>query len=154
MELSCCKVSFFLLPRRVTPRTRKLFAGNLDHYEAGSVQTFLDLQGNAILVKRDTAGLNAFSSTCPHLGCHVYWEAEKQRFFCPCHNGVFNADGVAVSGPPAVIQAAETKGPAMKRKYERKVQEHLAKEEPQWLKGLKPEEAEALKKMYEQRYNQ
>ncbi|MFQ5902732.1 MAG: ubiquinol-cytochrome c reductase iron-sulfur subunit [Candidatus Binatia bacterium] len=91
----------FLLPRRVRPRTRRLFAGQVDQYKIGSVQSFLDLRGNEILVKRSDSGLQAFSSACPHLGCRVHWEAEKQRFFCPCHKGVFNADGVAVSGPPA-----------------------------------------------------
>ena len=91
----------FLLPRRVRPRTRRLFAGQVAQYKVGSVQSFFDLQGNEILVRRSDLGLQAFSSTCPHLGCRVHWEAEKQRFFCPCHNGVFNADGVAISGPPA-----------------------------------------------------
>jgi len=91
----------FILPERVRPRTRKLFAGQLDQFKVGSVQSFFDLQGNKILVKRSESEIQAFSSTCPHLGCHVHWEVEKKRFFCPCHNGVFNADGVAVSGPPA-----------------------------------------------------
>ena len=27
--------------------------------------------------------------TCPHLGCQVHWQAQPQRYFCPCHNGVF-----------------------------------------------------------------
>ena len=31
----------------------------------------------------------ALSSICPHLGCRVHWEASNNRFFCPCHNGVF-----------------------------------------------------------------
>ena len=26
---------------------------------------------------------------------------QEQRFFCPCHRGVFDPNGVAVSGPPA-----------------------------------------------------
>ena len=42
----------------------------------------------------------ALSSTCPHLGCQVRWEAQNSRFFCPCHNGVFDATGVATGGPP------------------------------------------------------
>lgn len=91
----------FLLPRRVGPRMRKLFAGQTDQYPIGKVQTFLDLEGNKILVKRRESGLEAFSSVCPHLGCHVHWEEDRQRFFCPCHNGVFNPDGIATAGPPA-----------------------------------------------------
>lgn len=91
----------FLLPQRLRPPTRRLFAGQLDQFEVGSLQAVLDLQGNQILVKRDAQGLRAFNATCPHLGCRVHWEADKKRFFCPCHNGAFNADGVATEGPPA-----------------------------------------------------
>ena len=42
----------------------------------------------------------ALSSTCPHLGCQVRWEAQNDRFFCPCHNGVFDPSGKATGGPP------------------------------------------------------
>jgi Rieske Fe-S protein len=42
----------------------------------------------------------ALSSTCPHLGCQVRWEPQNDRFFCPCHNGVFDPSGVATGGPP------------------------------------------------------
>ena len=47
------------------------------------------------------AGFQALSSTCPHLGCQVEWQGQNNRFFCPCHNGVFNPEGVAIEGPPA-----------------------------------------------------
>lgn len=43
----------------------------------------------------------ALSSTCPHLGCKVHWEPQNNRFFCPCHNGVFDPSGTATAGPPA-----------------------------------------------------
>ena len=42
----------------------------------------------------------ALSSTCPHLGCQVHWEPQNARFFCPCHNGVFDPEGRALAGPP------------------------------------------------------
>ena len=42
----------------------------------------------------------------------------------------------------------------MKAKYERKVREHLNQTEHIWLKGLSPEEAERLRQMYQQRYNE
>jgi hypothetical protein len=31
----------------------------------------------------------------------VHWEPQNDRYFCPCHNGVFQPDGVAIGGPPA-----------------------------------------------------
>ena len=46
-------------------------------------------------------GFLALSSTCPHLGCKVFWEPQNDRFFCPCHNGVFDRNGDPRSGPPA-----------------------------------------------------
>lgn len=42
----------------------------------------------------------ALSSTCPHLGCIVKWEPHNNRFFCPCHNGVFDPTGKGIAGPP------------------------------------------------------
>ena len=43
----------------------------------------------------------ALSSVCPHLGCQVHWQPHKNRFYCPCHNGVFDPRGKAIEGPPA-----------------------------------------------------
>lgn len=42
----------------------------------------------------------ALSSVCPHLGCNVHWQPRENRYFCPCHNGAFDAGGRGISGPP------------------------------------------------------
>ncbi|HET7102865.1 MAG TPA: Rieske (2Fe-2S) protein [Terracidiphilus sp.] len=42
----------------------------------------------------------AFSISCTHLGCPVRWLAEADLFMCPCHGGVFYANGTVASGPP------------------------------------------------------
>jgi hypothetical protein len=55
---------------------------------------------------------------------------------------------------PALVEAAATKGPKVEEKYRQKVEELLAQEDHAWMKGLKPEEAEALRRMYRERYNQ
>jgi len=91
----------FLLPRRSGRPTRKLFVGPVDRFQVGAVTSIRDLEGNEVLVKRGPSGFQAFSSVCPHLGCRVRWEEDEQQFFCPCHRGFFNADGVATAGPPA-----------------------------------------------------
>jgi menaquinol-cytochrome c reductase iron-sulfur subunit len=44
--------------------------------------------------------VHALSATCTHLGCQVRWDAASTRFRCPCHGGVFAADGSVVEGPP------------------------------------------------------
>lgn len=91
----------YLLPRRLQAKTRLIFAGRVDDFPLGGVRTVQDLQGTPVLVKRLESGFTAFDSTCPHLGCKVHWEPDNNRFFCPCHNGEFDADGVAYGGPPA-----------------------------------------------------
>ena len=55
---------------------------------------------------------------------------------------------------PAVIEAAGTKGSAMRRKYQQRVDRLMAQEEHVWKKGLSAEEVEALQQMYQERYNQ
>jgi Rieske Fe-S protein len=37
---------------------------------------------------------------CAHLGCPVEWFAESALFMCPCHGGVYYANGEHASGPP------------------------------------------------------
>lgn len=90
----------FLVPRRTAPPTRPIFIGRLADFPPGEVKTVHDLEGRAILIRRTPEGLQAFSSVCPHLGCQVHWEEDEERFFCPCHRGLFDAEGVAYGGPP------------------------------------------------------
>ncbi|MGB7437058.1 MAG: Rieske (2Fe-2S) protein [Candidatus Acidiferrum sp.] len=42
----------------------------------------------------------AFSVDCTHLGCPIRWLPTANLFMCPCHGGVFYADGTVASGPP------------------------------------------------------
>jgi Rieske Fe-S protein len=44
--------------------------------------------------------IRAMSATCTHLGCQVQWEAKQKKFRCPCHGGVYAADGTVLEGPP------------------------------------------------------
>lgn len=41
-----------------------------------------------------------FSVNCTHLGCPVSWFPQSGLFLCPCHGGVYYADGSRASGPP------------------------------------------------------
>jgi len=44
--------------------------------------------------------IRAMSATCTHLGCQVQWDAKSKKFRCPCHGGVYAADGKVLEGPP------------------------------------------------------
>jgi Rieske Fe-S protein len=55
----------------------------------------------AILLRLADDEVVAFSQKCTHLGCVVYFEAEEDRWHCPCHEGNFDTrSGAVISGPP------------------------------------------------------
>jgi Rieske Fe-S protein len=43
----------------------------------------------------------AYSQRCTHLSCAVYYQTDRQRLYCPCHEGVFSPEtGDPIAGPP------------------------------------------------------
>jgi Rieske Fe-S protein len=55
----------------------------------------------ACYVRREGAAqFKVFAVNCAHLGCPVRWFPQSQLFMCPCHGGVYYADGSRASGPP------------------------------------------------------
>jgi cytochrome b6-f complex iron-sulfur subunit len=92
----------YLFPARHAASRRRLFVGRREQFARGAAHPFVDQRGRTLLIlARSDGELVGFDSTCPHLGCHVHWEAERDSFVCPCHQGFFDADGVATAGPPA-----------------------------------------------------
>ena len=58
------------------------------------------LDGVPVEVRRLGDQVVAHSLLCTHQGCEVHWEDENQRYFCPCHEGTFDARGRPTGGPP------------------------------------------------------
>lgn len=59
------------------------------------------VSAQSVYVSRTADGqLEVLSAICPHLGCSVSWQATQDKFICPCHGGVFKADGQHIGGPP------------------------------------------------------
>ncbi|HLH23911.1 MAG TPA: Rieske (2Fe-2S) protein [Chloroflexota bacterium] len=55
----------------------------------------------ALWLRRDDAThFTAFAVNCAHLGCPVDWRPDAKLFLCPCHGGVYYADGSVAGGPP------------------------------------------------------
>ncbi|NGX42327.1 MAG: Cytochrome b6-f complex iron-sulfur subunit [Chlamydiae bacterium] len=95
----------YLYPTR---RRKKgwIYCARVAEIKPGESFTFKTPDGSTIEIVRkatddDSAAFIALSNICPHLGCRVMWEPQRDRFFCPCHNGVFNAEGKGIEGPPA-----------------------------------------------------
>lgn len=52
------------------------------------------------IVRSSDGSIHALDSTCTHLGCRTRFNPASKRIECPCHGGVYDADGNVVSGPP------------------------------------------------------
>ncbi len=66
----------------------------------GQAKFFQYAGSAAVLVRKRGGELIALSAVCTHLGCIVQWVNEKQEFLCPCHAGLYSAEGAVLSGPP------------------------------------------------------
>ncbi len=70
---------------------------------------------SAFVTTADGDEFVALSDRCTHLACRVRFvdeteQTSKPGFFCPCHNGVFDADGEILAGPiPRPLDRFETK---------------------------------------------
>lgn len=53
-----------------------------------------------ILIRKDDGEFKAFSATCTHLDCIVQYKHDSKQIFCACHNGIYDLNGLNVSGPP------------------------------------------------------
>ena len=100
-----CYATRFLYPADAGKSTSQ-FVCTLDQLKVGESLPFTMPSGAKVVVARQADGETAdafiaLSSICPHLGCNVHWEANNNRFFCPCHNGAFDAKGAPTEGPPA-----------------------------------------------------
>jgi menaquinol-cytochrome c reductase iron-sulfur subunit len=52
------------------------------------------------VTKNPQGALIVLSAVCTHLGCSVRWVDAQNKFVCPCHGGMFSADGKLLGGPP------------------------------------------------------
>lgn len=59
-----------------------------------------EIRKTAFVLKQADGNIAAFSNRCTHLGCGVTWDPAARQFKCPCHGGVFDAQGKVLEGPP------------------------------------------------------
>lgn len=57
-------------------------------------------RGDPVELRREGEEIFARSLLCTHQGCEVRWRADLERYRCPCHQGMFDAAGRPLSGPP------------------------------------------------------
>jgi quinol---cytochrome c reductase iron-sulfur subunit, bacillus type len=105
-------VGFIVAPLFVNPRDVWRKVGAVSNFEIGKTVkvSFTDPSPMAWagvtaltaawLRRLDADQFEAFALNCAHLGCPVRWIPKANLFMCPCHGGVYYADGSVAAGPP------------------------------------------------------
>ncbi|MBC5815039.1 MAG: ubiquinol-cytochrome c reductase iron-sulfur subunit [Candidatus Eremiobacteraeota bacterium] len=69
-----------------------------DLFGAGGKSIFANIKGiepyNVV-----NLGFVMFSPICPHLGCRFNYDADQNKFLCPCHGSIYTLEGAKSSGP-------------------------------------------------------
>ena len=55
------------------------------------------------IVPQPDGSFLAYNGRCTHLACAYSWKNDGQyagKFFCPCHDGVYDRNGMVLDGPP------------------------------------------------------
>lgn len=66
-----------------------------------------EVTNTAWVYKDENGEIVALSPVCKHLGCVVDWNTDKanqNRFYCPCHGGLYEKDGTNVPGTPPIAK--------------------------------------------------
>jgi len=82
---------------KVTPGTPTLFSLKVER-ETGWITDQDEIM--VYVYTEDGRDYAVMSNICTHLACRVRWIEERQEFFCPCHNGVYDKQGTVLAGPP------------------------------------------------------
>lgn len=94
----------YLQPPKTTPASLVLDLSLLPNTDGSPHVVKLGIKDVAVIRVGGTSGIGsgeiyAMSLACTHMGCGVGWNERTREFICPCHAGVFAADGSVVSGP-------------------------------------------------------
>ncbi len=89
----------YLYPPAKEKTYHKYLVAKVDEIPVGKAKE-MTLSNQPIFVVHLEEGYKVFSGVCTHLGCIVRWEEQKGRFYCPCHQGIFDKTGVVTGGPP------------------------------------------------------
>jgi len=69
----------------------------------GGAKSFVypEAHDTCLLMRTGENTFVAYSQKCTHLSCAVVPQPNKNRFFCPCHEGSFDlTTGAPIAGPP------------------------------------------------------
>ena len=106
-------VSFFISPVLKKEEREWIAIGDYSHLKSGEPSKITykhtrkdgwavaETRKTVFVLKQPDGGVTVWSNKCTHLGCAVDWSISSNRFKCPCHGALFDAQGNVVEGPPS-----------------------------------------------------
>ncbi len=92
----------WLRRRRGQPEMVRI--ASLEQLPVGGAMTFAfpGPDDRCLLIRPAADVLVAYSQECTHLACAVVPQVERERLYCPCHEGAFDLrSGRPIAGPPS-----------------------------------------------------
>ena len=81
----------YLVPKAKVKKFVDVLVTNLKELTPGVAREFIDATGRKGILVNNNGKVKAFSKI---------WNQQKKEFYCPCHEGFFDADGKNIKGPP------------------------------------------------------
>jgi len=93
-------LSKIIFPPYKEPDEVLLPKADYDNMEPNTVKIFAWGAKPGLLKKNEDKSYTAFVAVCTHLDCNVSYLPDQKKFFCACHDGWFDENGINISGPP------------------------------------------------------
>ncbi len=74
-------------------------ASSIDEVAPGEGKLVRIGMSKVAVYKSPEGKVQAVSSLCPHMGCHVAFNNAEKTWDCPCHGSRFGTDGLVIAGP-------------------------------------------------------
>jgi Rieske Fe-S protein len=90
----------YIVPPTREPDQVSLPLADVKDLDANAVQGFAWGNKPGLLKKTEDGAYIAFVGVCTHLDCNVSFVPAQRRFYCACHEGWYDENGLNVAGPP------------------------------------------------------
>lgn len=90
----------FVFPPAREPDQVILLFSDFEDMEPNTVKNFAWGSKPGLLKKNDGGSYTAFVAVCTHLDCNVTYLPDQRKFFCACHDGWYDENGINIGGPP------------------------------------------------------
>ncbi|MFQ6037224.1 MAG: ubiquinol-cytochrome c reductase iron-sulfur subunit [Candidatus Aminicenantales bacterium] len=90
----------FVFPPYREPDEVLLPLSDFEDMAPNSVRPFAWGTKLGLLRREDSGKFIAFVGVCTHLDCNVTYLPDQRKFFCACHEGWYDENGINIGGPP------------------------------------------------------